>query len=170
VGLEPLSLCSYMIACFLFCSPKPGSYSFSCMVISAFSPSGGSRSGILKVSTLSPYPATGHLQVYLPIKAKLGQGPSASYMQVCEFPCNFGNPVNIIQAINQFYDRGNHVIGWHLKIGRRHREENLVLSVSAFPPSRWNTDERIHSLHIHRSTRRVPLTFSGHRTSRHKDS
>jgi hypothetical protein len=54
---------------------------------------GGGRLGILKYC-LFLCPAIGHRQLYLPTKANWGQGPSVSYMQMCKFLCNFGNPIN----------------------------------------------------------------------------
>lgn len=54
---------------------------------------------------MSPCPVIGCQELYLPIKVNWEQDPSVSYMKTCGFPCNFRNPINIIQAINQIYNR-----------------------------------------------------------------
>lgn len=71
---------------------------------SAYSPSCVSSPGILEVLSLFPCSDIGCWQLYSPVKAPWGQGPSASYLHTCEFLCNAGNPINTIQAINQLHD------------------------------------------------------------------
>lgn len=60
--------------------------------------------GKSKILPLSACAATGHRQLYLPIKATWGQGPSVSYILTHKFPCNFGNQINIMQTINQIHN------------------------------------------------------------------
>lgn len=100
----PLLPGSYMIVCFLFCNSQACILFFFWHWDSDFFPISVSYLGILKVLLLSPCQAIGCQQLYSPIKVNWGQGPSVSYMQTCKFPCNFGNPTDIIQAISQIHN------------------------------------------------------------------
>ena len=85
------------LLCSLFCTSQAWALLLfwlgdSCLLLPALVPLPRNP----KVLPLSPYPAIGHWQLYLPIKTSWGWE---------QFSCNFGDTINTIQALDQIRNR-----------------------------------------------------------------